>query len=267
MRAQGGRHAPRVRLPGGEQRLQIGPGVVLRRHAGQIAYLQPLPPVRDVPVNPGGNRAEPFDIGPAMDGQLDPRVGQLLVPGVQRGRQGRLGGDGLQRLVALLQRPGIALQRVVIGGANLGQRHVHEAPALGRAVLHGAQVLGGEQHAGDVAHQLAGPGDFLPRHPDPAPPQRGQGDLHLVASVPAHGLHPHRREIRPPADQLPILPRAVGAPGTAQVQRLQHVGLALAVVAQQHVHALAGLQHAGLVAAKLLQFRPCNLQEKSAAFR
>ena len=105
-----------------------------------------------------------------------------------------------------------------------------------------------------MAHQLAGARGLAARDLDLALAHRRQNDLHLVAAVRFFGPHLHRGEVRIPFDQLPILPRAVAAARAAQVQRLQQVRLALAVVAQQHVHPRTGREFAGGVVAKVIQF-------------
>ena len=113
-----------------------------------------------------------------------------------------------------------------------------------------------------MAQQLARARDLLSGDENVPPTRRGQLNFHLVSAVAAQRMDLHIGELRAPANQIPILPRAVGAPGAGQIHRLQHVRLALSIVAQQHRHALAGLKRAFLIISKILQLQLSDTQSR-----
>ena len=168
-----------------------------------------LAPARDVLINILCRDCQLFHIFRAPAGQLRARLGQLLIPHIQRTAHGWARQRGLQRLVALLERAIIALERVIIGGADLRQRDVHHAAAFRGAILHSAQILRRKQHARHMPHQLARARGLASGNLYFALALRRHYDLHIVAAVAALGAQLHGGKIRAPADQLPILPRAV----------------------------------------------------------
>ena len=91
-----------------------------------------------------------------------------------------------------------------------------------------------------MPHQFPGAGDLRAVDADLAPPGQRNGDVHLVRAVAPLGLHAYAAEVRAPAHQFAVLPRAVRAPRAAEVNGFQKVGLALRVVPGQHRHARAG---------------------------
>ena len=110
-----------------------------------------------------------------------------------------------------------------------------------------------------MAHQLAAARSFTPGNFDLPLAACGQYDFHLMAAVLALRQHLHGGKILVPADELLILPRAVGTARAAQIQRLQQVRLALAVVAQQHIDPCTGLKFAASVIAEMIQFCTDNV--------
>ena len=180
---------------------------------------------------------------------------QLRVPVLQHIGKGGLQGDVPQQFVALHERVGVVLERVIVGGLDLAQLHVDEAAALGGAVLDHAQILGRKQYAVDVPHQLAGALKHAAVDLDGLSAQAREQHLHLVAAVALFGLHEHAPRLLPPADQLLIAGRAVAAARAAEHDGLEQRRLALRVVAVEHGHALAGAQLGLLVIAELPKFK------------
>ena len=266
MRAHGCGHAAQIAVARREKRVRGGLGVIARGDAGRIPNMQPFAPVGNFLIGAFSGGGQLFDVIAAMAHQFCARLGEFHIPHIQRIRHRGLHRRGAQYFVALLQRAVVALQGVIIGGAQLGERHIDHAAALGGAVLYGAQILRRKQNACDVSHQFAGARCIAPCDFDFALARRGQDHFHIVRAVVSLGVYLYGGEIRVPADQIAILPRAVRSARTAQIQRLQQVRFALSVIAQQHVYARAGRKIARFIIAEMIQLGaddvhdlpPCN---------
>ena len=188
-------------------------------------------------------RPERLHEGQAGREQLRAGAREVGVPHTEGGQR-RVGAaaltsrdpGGLQQRVALLEHP------VVVGAdpgearGPLDQQVVEEVPPLRRVTLDQGEVLGREQHRADQAQQLAGPGERGPVHPGLV---GATGvDLHLedrLAPVADHG-RPDHGMVRTQAHQRAVAGDPVRGERRDVVDRLDQVGLALAVAADERRH-------------------------------
>ena len=127
-----------------------------------------------------------------------------------------------------------------VAGPDLAQSAVQEAPAAGRALLHQQQVLRGENHRADLAHQG---GACLLLHPIddgaavlkleqslllPALAEKVQGQGGGGGVLAGGGIQP---------GQLHILGSPEGVPAGEQPQPLQQICLSLGVIPIENVGA------------------------------
>ena len=176
--------------------------------------------------------------------------GQLRVPRVQGGRY-RLAGRAAQVRLApgrLEQRRALPQHPVVVGAdARVPRRGGHQqlveepAPLAGVALDQG-QVLRGEQHRAYRAQDVAGPRQRRAVEPDPVGAARVELDLDQRAAVdPGHG-GAHHGAFGPLADQRRVGGHPVAAQGGQVADRLDQVGLALAVRPAERGHPRPQLQ-------------------------
>ena len=136
------------------------------------------------------------------------------------------------------------LQHPVVVGADAGearrardQQVVEEPAPLGRVALDQRQVLGGEQHGAQDAEDLPGPRHRRPVDPGPVRPAGGDLDLDEQRPVVAHHLAADHGALRAEAHQRRVLRDPVRPEGGEVADRLDQVGLALPVGADERRHA------------------------------
>ena len=250
MRADRRGQPPQIRLARRKQRVDQ----FLRRFAVYIRAvlnLQPLAIAGNVAMRFARHERQFGNVFAPPPNQIRAHLGQLLIPRVQRAQKRRARCRRAQKLVALLQRPIVALHRIIIRRLQLRKRHIHESAPLRRAVLHRSQILRRKQHARDMPQQLARARNLLPRDLQPPLAHRRQKDLDIVAAVAAQRVDFHIRRVRAPAHQIAILPRSMRAPGAGQVNRLQNIRLSLPVIADQRRNALARREQAFRIRPKI----------------
>ncbi len=174
--------------------------------------------------------------------QLGAVPGQVPVPHVQRADVPAAAGP--PRRAGRLQQGTALLEHPVVVGAHPGeprraqhQQLVHEPPPLPRVAPDQGQVLGGEQHGAQDAQHVTRPRHRAPVDPGPVGPARGdlQLDQQLAPLVDHGGAHhgplgavPHQGSVRG---------HPVRTEGGHVPDRLNQVGLALTVRADQHARA------------------------------
>ncbi len=176
--------------------------------------------------------------------QLGPGTSQMAVPDLQRGQVGALAATGpaghrggLQQGVALLEHPLVVLPHAGQPGRAGGQQLVQEAPPLAGVALDQAEVLRGEQHGAQQAQHIAR-ADVVGAV-DPGPVGLARGELQLdqggAAAVHHRGADPRPLGAQP--DQRGVGGDPVAAQGGDVADRLDQVGLALAVGPDEGRHA------------------------------
>ena len=88
VRTDGGAQAAQICLSRGKQRIQLRLHLFPAAHAGLVSHAELLAPARDVLINILCRDCQLFHIFRAPAGQLRARLGQLLIPHIQRTAHG-----------------------------------------------------------------------------------------------------------------------------------------------------------------------------------
>ncbi len=168
----------------------------------------------------------------------------MAVPDLQGGEVGALAATGpaghrggLQEGVALLEHPLVVLPDPGQPGRAGGQQLVQEAPALPRVALDQGEVLGGEQHGAQQAQHIAR-ADVVGAV-DPGPVGLARSDLQLDqgGAPPVDHRGADHGALGAQPDQRGVGGDPVAAQGGDVADRLDQIGLALAVGADERRHA------------------------------
>ena len=178
--------------------------------------------------------------------QLGTGAGQVRVPDIERAhvagsRTSREEGR-LEQGVALFEHPVVVAADAGETGGPQHQQVIEEAPALGRVAAHQREVLGGEQDGAQQSQHLSGARDGGAVDPGPVGATGVELDLDERAAGGPLDAGPHHRALGPG----PHHRRVDGYPVRAQrrdvAQRLDDVGLALAVRPHQRRRSWPELQ-------------------------
>ena len=163
------------------------------------------------------------------------------------GSRGRPGAALPHRRAGRLEQGVALLEHPVVVGAHAGQPRrtrdqqvVEEPAALGRVALDDREVLGREQHGPQQAQHLPGPRHRRAVDAGPVGPTWGQLELDERRPVVAHHAGAHDGTLGAEPDQRSVGRDPMAAEGRDVADRLDQVGLALAVRPDHRGH--AGLQ-------------------------
>jgi len=174
--------------------------------------------------------------------QGDGMAGEITIPGHQlllRRCEGAPAAAQVPQEMRLLPEGSlVGGQGSQVVAIESGEALVSEAPAEFRSAAHQFHALGPEEDRGQPPHQFRATADDLAVQAEPPAAAAVEPELEAMRRLPLVGhLEGHVQRVAPEADHLLGPGAAVGAAEGQEVQRLEHVGLALAVLAQQEVHA------------------------------
>ncbi|EAU63734.1 collagen, type xiii, alpha 1 [Stigmatella aurantiaca DW4/3-1] len=240
------RHVVHVRPHRGEAPLQVPPPAPRQRlqqgirqpdfvHLGELlgqvrgvvtigGWIHRAPDGRERGLGPGRQLGHQ---GSAPHVHPGPRARERLIVGVQVRRLRR--GPVAQQPVAVLQRPGVVPALLEERREAVEHRPVQEGAPRLRPSLHHLQIIGREGHHRDAAEVLLQAGGLLAIHEGlPHPTAHLHGDLPLGPLEQKAARDPG--PFRPPAHQLRQPARAQRLERGQEIEGLQQVRLALAVL-------------------------------------